>query len=266
MLLLWDRQTWFHALLAAEPLKPVYWQVVWEMLAVKREQNSPLILVFFFPDPVLESNVVMHHQLLCKWMELTEGIANAFCSVQSSLFVFQTYKCVNNRGGENSSYTVIELFPEGTRFDATGFECFSHLLHRNFSGFCCNEFLLPVSLFLFVLQCDSDSDQEEKVRKEIAMGTKIICWICCIQLFLLLCYLFRVSFGIDLKHLSTMKILCFLSFNFGIGFQGKRILINILEAPQFILKHIDAMVCVGCLWTPVSLPTLSVATFSLGKF
>jgi len=41
---------------------------------------------------------------------------------------------------------------------------------------------------------------------------------------------------------------------------------NILEATQYVFKHIGATVCVGCLWTPVSLPTLFMATFSLGKF
>lgn len=66
MLLLWDRKTWFHTFLSAEPLKLMYWQVVRETLSVKRDQNSPLILVFFFPDPVLGSNVLMHHQVLCK--------------------------------------------------------------------------------------------------------------------------------------------------------------------------------------------------------
>lgn len=110
--------------------------------------------------------------------------------------------------GRTPSYTVIELFPKGTRFDAIGFTSVSAiLLIEIFLFFCCSKFLLPVLFFFFVFQCDSDSDQEEKVRKEISMGTKIICWI---HLLLLFCYLFRVSFWIDLKPLCTEKRLSFI--------------------------------------------------------
>lgn len=152
----------------------------------------------------------MHHQLLCMWIKLTEGTANGFCCFQSNFFIIQTHKCIifNNNVGENS--LLYSNWAFSLRYQIwchKVYKCFSHLVDRNISFFCCSKFLLPLLFFFFVFQCDSDSDQEEKVRKEISMGAKIICWI---HLLLLFCYLFRVSFWIDLKPLYTEKRLSFL--------------------------------------------------------
>lgn len=171
----------------------------WGALLIQREHSSPLF--FFFPDPVLGSERApapsapeQDWQRVCKWL---------WC-VQGRSVIIQTQKCIlcNSTGGIpsiqwlNCSWRCQVWCPT--------FVNVSPILFTGiFICFLLQQASLTCAFSLFVFQCDSDSDQEEKVRKKISMRAKLIYWI---PLFLLIYYLFKVSSWTNLKHLYTKKI------------------------------------------------------------